>query len=63
MLRDQDSIEKLAKRLPNIKRAVLVGNGGIALEVAFAFTGVEVGHIPHLDSYLPMATQVLLIGG
>ena len=42
VLRDQDSIETLAKRLPGIRRSVLVGNGGIALEVAFAFSGLEV---------------------
>lgn len=42
VLRDQDSVESLAKRLPGVRRAVLVGNGGIALEVAFAFSGLEV---------------------
>lgn len=47
MLRDQDTIEALAKRLPGMRRIVLVGNGGIALEVAHTLTGIEVmGLIP-----------------
>ena len=43
VLRDQHTIQTLAKRLPGMQRVVLVGNGGIALEVAHALTGVEVG--------------------
>lgn len=42
VLRDQNTIEALAKRLAGIRRVVLVGNGGIALEVAHSLTGVEV---------------------
>ena len=42
VLRDQDTIQALAKRLPDMRRVVLVGNGGIALEVAHSLTGVEV---------------------
>ena len=42
VLRDQGTIEALAKRLPGMRRVVLVGNGGIALEVAHSLTGVEV---------------------
>ena len=42
VLRDQSTIEALAKRLPGMRRVVLVGNGGIALEVAHSLTGVEV---------------------
>ena len=53
VLRDQDSIETLAKRLPGIRRAVLVGNGGIALEVAFAFSGLEVLSV-RFDSWLAL---------
>ncbi len=42
VLRDQGTIEALAHRLPGKRRVVLVGNGGIALEVAHALSGVEV---------------------
>ncbi|KAL3152549.1 hypothetical protein ABBQ32_001576 [Trebouxia sp. C0010 RCD-2024] len=42
VLRDQDTIEALAKRLPGVRRVILVGNGGIALEVAHTLTGIEV---------------------
>jgi len=42
VLRDQHTIEALAKQLPGMRRVVLVGNGGIALEVAHALSGVEV---------------------
>jgi len=42
VLRDQGTIEALAHRLLGKRRVVLVGNGGIALEVAHALSGVEV---------------------
>lgn len=42
VLRDQDTIEALADKLPGLRRIVLVGNGGIALEIAHALSGVEV---------------------
>lgn len=42
VLRDQDTIEALADKLPGMRRVVLVGNGGIALEIAHALSGVEV---------------------
>lgn len=42
VLRDQDTIEALADRLPGMRRVVLVGNGGIALEIAHALSGLEV---------------------
>ena len=42
VLRDQETIETLARQLPGMRRVVLVGNGGIALEVAHSLTGVEV---------------------
>lgn len=42
VLRDQNTIEVLAKRLPGMRRVVLVGNGGIALEMAHSLTGVQV---------------------
>ena len=42
VLRDQGTIEALAHTLPGKRRVVLVGNGGIALEVAHALSGVEV---------------------
>ena len=34
VLRDTDSVEKLAERLKTARRVVVVGNGGIALELA-----------------------------
>lgn len=42
VLRDQGTIEALALRLSGKRRIVLVGNGGIALEVAHALSAVEV---------------------
>ena len=42
VLRDQDSVEDLSKRLESTRRIVLVGNGGIALELAHALQSVEV---------------------
>ena len=42
VLRDQDTVEDLSKRLQTAKRVVLVGNGGIALELAYFLEGVEV---------------------
>lgn len=42
VLRDKDTIEALVRRLPGMRRVVLVGNGGIALEVAHSLTSVEV---------------------
>eukprot|EP00891_Asterochloris_glomerata_P002918 jgi/Astpho2/2918/fgenesh1_pg.00050_%23_160_t len=40
VLRDSDSVQAL--RLPGVRRLVLVGNGGIALELAHSLRGVEV---------------------
>ena len=48
-LRDRDSLADLAVRLPGARRVVLVGNGGIALELAHALQGVEVGF--HINTY------------
>jgi hypothetical protein len=45
-LRDRDSVAELARRLPAARRVVLVGNGGIALELAHALRGVEVRPCP-----------------
>ncbi|KAG2442571.1 hypothetical protein HXX76_002656 [Chlamydomonas incerta] len=42
-LRDTDSVQELARRLRSCRRLVLVGNGGIALELAGALAGTE-GH-------------------
>ncbi|DBB05673.1 hypothetical protein WJX77_005847 [Trebouxia sp. C0004] len=42
VLRDQGTIEALAQRLSGKRRVVLVGNGGIALEVAHALSGLQV---------------------
>lgn len=42
VLRDEDTVEALAVRIKAARRVVLVGNGGIALELAFYLKGVEV---------------------
>ena len=44
-LRDRNSVAELAARLPAARKVVLVGNGGIALELAHALRGVEVHHV------------------
>lgn len=43
VLRDQRTVEDLASRLAHARRIILVGNGGIAMELAYALQGVEVG--------------------
>lgn len=42
VLRDQDTIEQLIDRLRTAKRVVLIGNGGIAMELAYSLQGLEV---------------------
>lgn len=65
VLRDTDSVAKLAERLQTAARAVVVGNGGIALELAQALKGIDVtwivrhGHIG--DAFFDVdAAQFLL---
>ncbi|TKS90994.1 Pyridine nucleotide-disulfide oxidoreductase domain-containing protein 1 [Collichthys lucidus] len=41
-IRDTDSAQEFQKRLANAKRIVVVGNGGIALELVFEVEGCEV---------------------
>ncbi|XP_053271002.1 pyridine nucleotide-disulfide oxidoreductase domain-containing protein 1 [Pleuronectes platessa] len=41
-IRDTDSAQELQKRLSNAKRIVVVGNGGIALELVYEVEGCEV---------------------
>ncbi|XP_073824446.1 pyridine nucleotide-disulfide oxidoreductase domain 1 [Musca autumnalis] len=41
-IRDTDSVLELQKRLANSKTVVLVGNGGIASELAYELKGIEV---------------------
>ena len=55
MLRDRDSVAELARRLPAARRAVLVGNGGIALELAHALRGLEVSPCPPCRPAPPQA--------
>lgn len=50
VLRDQDTVEDLTKRLHAAKRVILVGNGGIALELAYFLEGVEVW-LPTWDAH------------
>lgn len=45
VLRDQDTVADLAVRLPLARRVVLIGNGGIALELAHALRGMEVRNV------------------
>ena len=35
VLRDTDSVEELAGKIKNAKKVMVVGNGGIALELAY----------------------------
>ncbi|KXZ56771.1 hypothetical protein GPECTOR_1g695 [Gonium pectorale] len=42
-LRDTDSVQDLARRLASCRRVLLLGNGGIALELAGALMGAERG--------------------
>ena len=42
MLRDTRSIQTLSERLGTAKRVMIVGNGGIALELVEALQGYEV---------------------
>lgn len=42
VLRDQDSVEELSAKLRHARKVVLVGNGGIAMELAYALQGIEV---------------------
>jgi len=46
VLRDRDTVAGLAARLPAARRVALVGNGGIALELAHALRGVEARGAP-----------------
>ncbi len=41
-LRDSTTVEELVSRLPSVRRIVLVGNGGIALELVHALQGMQV---------------------
>ena len=42
VLRDQDTITDLKSRLTSARRVVLVGNGGIAMELVHALRGMDV---------------------
>ncbi|RXG67793.1 Pyridine nucleotide-disulfide oxidoreductase domain-containing protein 1, partial [Armadillidium vulgare] len=41
-IRDTESVRKFQKRIANAKRIVIVGNGGIATELVYELSGVEV---------------------
>ena len=41
VLRDRDTVARLAAQLQQARRVALVGNGGIALELVHALRGVE----------------------
>ncbi len=41
-LRDSTTVEELVSRLPSLRKIVLVGNGGIALELVHALNGLQV---------------------
>lgn len=64
VLRDQDSVTDFASRLQSARRVVLVGNGGIALELVHAMQGIEVREMLclvhaglHSDEHLHRAAQ------
>jgi hypothetical protein len=44
-LRDTDSVAQLSARLRGARRVMVVGNGGIALELVGALRGVQVGWV------------------
>ena len=50
VLRDQDTIDHLQAQLPSARRVVLIGNGGIALELVQALQGKEVSFLTSLHS-------------
>ena len=56
VLRDQDTVAELSKRLQSARRVVIVGNGGIATELAYSLQGVEVGPSPECR-HLSLSTQ------
>ncbi|KAH7623760.1 putative Pyridine nucleotide-disulfide oxidoreductase domain-containing protein 1 [Nannochloris sp. 'desiccata'] len=65
VLRDTDSVQELSDKLKSAKKVMVVGNGGIALELAHALHGVDVtwvirhGHIG--DAFFDLdAAQFLL---
>ena len=53
VLRDQDTLADLRARLPDARRVVLVGNGGIALELVHALRGIEVSAAPWSCTFVP----------
>ncbi|KAK9817209.1 hypothetical protein WJX72_011100 [[Myrmecia] bisecta] len=65
VLRDTDSVQQLCAKLPGVRRLVLVGNGGIALELVNALRDVEVvwvmkhGHIG--DAFLDVDAATFLL--
>ncbi len=48
VLRDRDTVDSLAQRLQHARRIAVVGNGGIAMELAFTLRGVDVSYLQHL---------------
>ena len=46
VLRDRDTVADLSKRLQSARRVVIVGNGGIATELAYSLKGIGVGSSP-----------------
>lgn len=46
-LRDSTTVEELMAQLPKARRIVIVGNGGIALELVHALHGIEVSRAKH----------------
>lgn len=52
VLRDRDTVDSLAQRLQHARRIAVVGNGGIAMELAFTLRGVDVSICSHCPSRL-----------
>uniref|UniRef100_A0A914Y8E0 Pyridine nucleotide-disulfide oxidoreductase domain-containing protein 1 n=1 Tax=Panagrolaimus superbus TaxID=310955 RepID=A0A914Y8E0_9BILA len=64
-LRDLDTVEILKKRLETARRVVLVGNGGIANELAYELKGVEIiwaiRHLTIAASYFDKQAATLFL--
>jgi phosphosulfolactate synthase (CoM biosynthesis protein A) len=50
-LRDTETVKRLAQRLNEARQVVLVGNGGIATELAYVF--------PKVEQFFPKVGQLL----
>jgi hypothetical protein len=62
-LRDQDTVDVLSRRLRSARRIVIVGNGGIALELVHALKGIQVREQRSLDPCTTCLCGLFLFAG